>query len=328
MIRTVDWESRIGRRLRLRDLHVFFAVVKSGSMAGAAAQLRIKQPSVSKAIGDLEATLGVQLFDRSPRGVAPTMYGNELIKCGAVVFDELKQGIRSIEALADPTQGELRIACLAGVSATDILPAVIQRFRQDHSRVLLHVDDVPSLPSLLSGLRDRGYDVAMTRTVRPLTADEDDLNAEVLFNDRMVIVAGAHNRLAHRRRVDLAELVDEPWILSEPVPENSRLAEAFETRGLPMPKASLLTLSLPLRAHLLANGPYITPFAEATLRLFTADRHAITALPVELPHRPWPVVAMTLKNRTLVPVAERFIAYAREAAKPRSPDRPKPTTPP
>src|SRR5262245_27665829 len=161
MTKTVDWESRIGRRLRLRDLHVFFAVVQTGSMAGAAAQLRIKQPSVSKAIGDLEATLGVRLFDRSPRGVAPTMYGNELIKCGTVVFDELKQGVRSIEALADPTQGELRIACLAGVSATDILPAVIQRFRQDYPRVLLHVEDEPSLPSLLSALRDRRYDVAM-----------------------------------------------------------------------------------------------------------------------------------------------------------------------
>src|SRR5262245_56866190 len=175
MARAIDWEGRIGRRLRLRDLHVFFAVVQSGSMARAAAQLRIKQPSVSKAIGDLEAALGVRLFDRSRRGVTPTMYGTALIKCGAVVFDELKQGIRSIEYLADPNQGELRIGCLAGVSATDIVPMVIQRFRQDYPRVLLHVDDVSSLPLLLSGLRDRKYDVAMTRTVRPLNADEDDV---------------------------------------------------------------------------------------------------------------------------------------------------------
>src|SRR3954468_20588682 len=101
MVRTVDWEGQIGRRLRLRDLHVFFAVLQAGSMARAAAHLRITQPSVSKAIGDLEAELGVRLFDRSPQGVAPTMYGSALLKCGSAVFDELRQGIRRIEFLAD-----------------------------------------------------------------------------------------------------------------------------------------------------------------------------------------------------------------------------------
>jgi DNA-binding transcriptional LysR family regulator len=111
----VDWESQIGRRLRLRDLHIFFAVVQSGSMAKAAAHLRVTQPSVSKAIGDLEAALGVRLFDRSPRGVYPTNYGEALLKCGSAVFDELRQGIRNIEFLADPAAGELRIGCLSSI---------------------------------------------------------------------------------------------------------------------------------------------------------------------------------------------------------------------
>src|SRR5947209_13353162 len=112
MVTTVDWESLIGRRLRLRDLHVFFAVVQSGSMAKAATHLRVSQPAVSKAIGALEAVLGVRLFDRSTQGVIPTMYGEALLKCGSTVFDELRQGIRTIEFLADPTSGEVRIGCL------------------------------------------------------------------------------------------------------------------------------------------------------------------------------------------------------------------------
>lgn len=120
MARTIDWDSRIGRRLRLRDLHVFFAVVQAGSMAKAASHLRVTQPSVSKAIGDLEAALGVRLFDRSPQGVAPTTYGSALLKCGSVVFDELRQGIRTIESLSDPTSGELRIGCLGAITATMI----------------------------------------------------------------------------------------------------------------------------------------------------------------------------------------------------------------
>jgi DNA-binding transcriptional LysR family regulator len=90
MARAVDWESQIGRRLRLRDLHIFFTVVQSGSMAKAAARLRVTQPSVSNAVGDLEAALGVRLFDRTPRGVEPTIYGEPLLKCGSAVFDELR----------------------------------------------------------------------------------------------------------------------------------------------------------------------------------------------------------------------------------------------
>src|SRR5271163_4556986 len=102
MAKAIDWESRIGRRLRLRDLHVFFAVAQSGSMAKAAIHLGVTQPSVSTSIRDLEAALNVRLFDRRPQGVELTVYGNALRKCGLAVFDDMRQGIKSIEFLADP----------------------------------------------------------------------------------------------------------------------------------------------------------------------------------------------------------------------------------
>src|SRR5258708_15147217 len=86
---TIDWEDRIGGRLGMRDLHVFAAVVQRGSMAKAALQLNVTQPAISKAIGDLEHTLGVRLLDRRPQGVEPTMYGKALLKRGTVVFDEI-----------------------------------------------------------------------------------------------------------------------------------------------------------------------------------------------------------------------------------------------
>src|SRR5690348_3280280 len=71
MTKGIDWESRIGRRVRLRDLHVLSAVVQSGSMVKAAAQLNVSQPVVSQAIADLESGIGVRLLDRSSRGVEP-----------------------------------------------------------------------------------------------------------------------------------------------------------------------------------------------------------------------------------------------------------------
>src|SRR5260370_17642778 len=87
------WETRIGRRLRLRDLHVLLTVVQCGSMAKAAQRLAISQPAISKAIADLESTLHVRLLDRGPRGVGPPLYGSTLFRRGLAVFDELPHGV-------------------------------------------------------------------------------------------------------------------------------------------------------------------------------------------------------------------------------------------
>ena len=100
-------ENQVGRRLKLRDLHVFFTVVQCGSMARAAGQLGVSQPTVSEVIADLEHTFGVRLLDRRPQGVEPTMYGAALFKRSVAAFDELKQSSRDIEFLPDPTAGEL-----------------------------------------------------------------------------------------------------------------------------------------------------------------------------------------------------------------------------
>ena len=316
MNRTIDWESRIGRRLRLRDLHIFFAVVQSGSMAKAATHLRVKQPSVSRAIGDLEAALGVRLLDRSSRGVEPTIYGDALLKCGVAAFDDLRQGIRTIEFLSDPTAGELRIACVASAAAM-IVPSAVHSFAQTYPRAVVHVDET-ALSSQLAGLRDRKYDFGITRLGSPLPGELQDLTVDILLDDRFVVAAGNHNRWARRRQIDLAELVDAPWILAAPNTGNySFLADAFRERGLGMPKATLVTLSLHIVAQLLANGEYVTAFPRSWVRF-----NSLKILPVNLPVRPCPLAILTLKNRTLSPVVGRFIENVRKAvqsfAKPQS----------
>jgi DNA-binding transcriptional LysR family regulator len=316
MARAVNWESRIGRRLRLRDLHVFFAVVQSGSMAKAAAHLKITQPSVSKAIGDLEAALGVRLFDRSTKGVGPTMYGDALMKCGSVVFDELRQGIRHIEFLADPTVGVLRIGC-PDVHAAVVIPPVLERFTEKYPGVVLHTDNVLSPAIDAAGLRDRKYDLILARASMPPIDDQRvaDLNIESLFDDPLVLVAGAHTRWARRRRIDLVELVNEPWIIPPSTTWSYKfLAEAFQARGLEMPKASLVTMSEPLRCNLLDGGSFITVLTNSWLCL-QARRYSLKALAVELPTPAWPIAVLTLKNRTLSPVVERFIECLRDVAK-------------
>src|SRR5215213_2867149 len=105
----MQWNDRIGRRLKLRDLHILLAVVQQGSMAKAASELAISQPAVSKVIADVEHTLGLRLLERSRNGIEPTEYGRALVRHGVAIFDELKQGGRELEFLADPSSGEVRI---------------------------------------------------------------------------------------------------------------------------------------------------------------------------------------------------------------------------
>src|SRR4249920_3261136 len=99
----MQWTDRIGRRVKLRDLHILLAVAQSGSMARAAERLAISHPVVSKTISDLERALGVRLLDRTAQGIEPTAYGRAFITCGATVFDELRRGVQEIELLSDPT---------------------------------------------------------------------------------------------------------------------------------------------------------------------------------------------------------------------------------
>jgi DNA-binding transcriptional LysR family regulator len=310
MVRKIDWGSQIGRRLKLRDLHVFCAVVRCGSMAKASEQLGVSQPAVSEVIAGLEDALGVRLLDRSSRGIDPNMYGRALLKRCTVVFDELMQGVSDIEFLADPTVGELRIGCPESVAAA-ILEPIIERFSKLYPRVVLHVWHEVSPTLELPQLRERKLDLCLVR-LRKLEANEHaDLNVEVLFGDQTVVAAGTRSRWASRRKIDLAELVNEAWILT---PSDSWaysiLADAFRARGLAVPKASLMTHSVPLRTNLAATGDFITILPSSVLR-FNPNRFALKVLPVELPVPPWPVVVVTLKNRTLSPLAQLFIEQVR-----------------
>jgi DNA-binding transcriptional LysR family regulator len=308
----LDCEREIGRRIRLRDLHIFLTVSQRGSMAQAAAQLGVSQPAVSGIIADLERTLGVPLFERSTRGVKPTMYARAMMDCSVAAFDELKQGIRRIENLADPTAGELWIGCLESVSAS-MLPPLLHQFMQRYPRVVIHLARLSSPTLEFQELCRRNLDLVLTRVLKDSADENDELNIEPLFEDRLVVAAGARSRWAGLRKVDLADLADEPWIL--PPPDcwtNRTVMDAFRTRGLKTPNVCLMTYSVPARMNLAASGPYITIFPGSVRPLDAYS--SIRVLPIDLPATPSTLAIVTLKNRMLNPVAQRFIEHLRSVS--------------
>jgi DNA-binding transcriptional LysR family regulator len=182
--------------------------------------------------------------------------------------------------------------------------------------VELSVDAVVTGTPEIPRLRNRNLDLVLAR-MRPLAEYPfaDDLNVEVLFDEELVIVAGMQSPWARRRKIDLADLANEPWLLTSSDNWNYiMVSEAFRVRGLEMPRITLKTLSIHLRANLLASGRFITALPRSVLRLY-ADTLSLKILPVKLPTRSWPVAIVTLKHRTLSPVVTRFIDCTREFAR-------------
>jgi DNA-binding transcriptional LysR family regulator len=306
----MDRTDRVGRRLRLRDLQLLDAVVRSGSIAKAAGQLNLTQPAASKAVTQLEFAIGVRLLDRNARGVAPTPYGNALLKRGLAIFDELRQGINDIEFLSDSTAGEVRVGCPEATLA-GLLPAILEQLGRQYPRLVCSVTWLPpAIHAQLRELRERRVDLLLMRSFE--TNTEDDLEAELLFHDAIRVAAGKRSKWHRRRKIDLSELVDEPWIATPPESEPFMLlAEAFQAKGLKVPTPSVVSTSVHIANGLLPTGRHVTILPESILR-FGARRGDIKALPVDFPVRPRPVAIVTLKKRTLSPAANLFVGAARQ----------------
>jgi DNA-binding transcriptional LysR family regulator len=305
--------DRMSRRLKLQDFRVLEAVVRCGSMAKAATQLNVTQPAVSKAIGELERTLGVRLLERNPHGVEPTVYGRALLKRSVAIFDEIRQGVKEIEFLADPTAGEVRIGCQEPIAAA-LVPTIVERLGRQYPGITCHVVQTTTTDTNFRELRERSVDLMLTRI--PASFVDEDLHAEVLFQEQIYVVAGKKNKWARRRNIELTELISETWLLTPPNTVPFLLVEeAFRARGLKVPVARAVSLSVHLHASLLATGRYLAVLPGSFLR-YSPMRSAFKALPVDFPAKPRPIAIVTLQHRTPNPVAKIVIDCARDVAKP------------
>jgi DNA-binding transcriptional LysR family regulator len=318
----MKWMDRIGCRLKLHDLHIFMTVAETGSMGKAAERLALSQPSVSKAIATMEQAIGVRLLDRTPQGVQTTAYGRALLRRGSEAFDELNRGIKDIEFLTDPKAGEVRVGCPEAF-ASGLLTEVLATFSRQYPRVIVRVYVANNMSREFRLLRDRNVDFLLGAIDNPLS--EEDLDVEVLYDDRPFIVSGRKNRWAGRRKVDLAELVDEPWLLPLESIFSSILAEAFRSKGLDVPKMGIRSYCVYQRLSLLATDRFVASLPGSVLR-FNADQFSLKVLPVDLVTRFFQVAVVTLKNRTLSPAVQSFIDCVREVTRPLARDNLRPAS--
>jgi DNA-binding transcriptional LysR family regulator len=305
-------KDRIGRRIKLRDLHILLAVADRGSLIKAAHDLAVSPPVISKAISDLEKSVGARLFDRDRHGAAPTSFGRALIDRSVAALDELRQGVQELEVLADPSRGEVTIGGFAAMMG-GLLPKVVAELRLTHPRLAFNVTQVLTSPGVYDNLRTRTFDFIIGRL--PAQPLDRDLASERLFDEPISVVVGKQSPLARRRKLSIAELVNEPWVLPQPGTQvGSLIDEVFGPRGA-RPTAPVICSSIEMYWGLLATGGFIAAMPLSLLK-FAPQRDAVAVLPIKVSTRPNPVGIVTLRNRTLSPAACLFIEKTRDVIRP------------
>jgi DNA-binding transcriptional LysR family regulator len=232
------------------------------------------------------------------------------MKRGFAIFDELKHSVKDIESLLDPTIGEAWIGCTEPLAA-GVVPYVIEGLKRRYPRISYHVTE-GGFATLLRELRDRDIELMIGRAPAPVS--DEDMVSEVLFDDRLVVVAGSRNKWTRRRQISLVDLLGEPWILPNPGTIAASLVnEAFNSTGLNVPSATH-TASIGFSICVLAAGRYLAMLPESFMR-FAGKHLPLKALPVHLPLKLRPVMAVTLKNRTLSPAANLLLQNVRAAVR-------------
>ena len=305
----MDWSSRIGRRVKLRDLHILLTVANCASMTKAARELAVSNPVISKAITELEHVTGARLLERGSHGVELTVYGRALVHHGLTVFDELRQAVRHIEFLSDPTVGELRIGATIMLAA-GLVTSVVEAMTRRSPRMTFHLI-AGETAAAYAALESRQVDLVVTRLFQKTL--QKDFQSEILYEEADVVVAGRANALARRKAIGLVDLANEPWVL--PPYDNltgAIAAEAFRKAGMKLPAQTVVTSTGPARLALVAASRFLTIMPRSVMHFGVAKSLPLVTLPIDLQTKQWPVGIVTLRNRTPNPIAPLFVSEARK----------------
>jgi DNA-binding transcriptional LysR family regulator len=220
----------------------------------------------------------------------------------------LREGVKDIQLLSDPTRGEIRVGTTEPISG--FVSEIISRMSQVYPRITYHVD-VSDTTSLIRDLRERALDVVITRWTSSAVAD--DLAAEVLFKAPLAVLADRRHPLVNRKKLSLADTMEETWTLSPPDSFLGRVVgDVFRRRKLDLPAAVVTTLSIYMRLNLLASGRFLTMLPERMAR-HRANRAWLRALSIDLPDSSGPIALITVKRRRVGGALKLFQKVCRDA---------------
>ena len=293
-----------------RKLEHFLAVIEHGQFNLAAHVTGVSQQAVSKAIAKLEEELGVQLFERSAHGAAPTMFARALARRAQTILAETRLANAELNALSGAKLGMLHLGAGLAV-ARSVLPRTIHRFRAQRPGIGIDVsvDISPNLyQMLLRGELDLVASASLEDVVIP-----PDITAIPLFMEQDLVMVRPQHPLAQRHNLSLADLLPYPWLTpSKNQTSWQRVCETFGREGIAPPTDVIRTESALLAVGLLTSDDCICLLGR---EMMTHELAAGTLVALDLTRAFWGERPMLLAYRTkgpLTPAAKAFIPVLRE----------------
>jgi DNA-binding transcriptional LysR family regulator len=301
--------------LKTRHLVLLQELGRHGSIVHAAQAANLTQPAASKLLAELEHSLNVQLFERLPRGVMPTWYGEVMIRRASAALAEMDAAHQEMMELQSGLRGRVAVGTVLTPSSGLVTDAIILlKSRVARLQVSVSVD---TSKLLVERLRAGELDIVVGRILDTgLTAE---LNFEPITDEPHSLIAAAGHPLAGRSDLQLAELAGVPWVLP---PAGSilrdRLTAMFLSQGLEPPAEIVETMALPVVASLLTGSRMVAALPEELVRPYL-DAGVLTVLPFDLGLRMDLYGIITRKKHRLSPGAETMLATLREVAATRYP---------
>jgi DNA-binding transcriptional LysR family regulator len=311
-------QNALGHKFKLHQLQIFERVLERGSLSRAANELNLTQPSVTKAIFELEKFVGATLFERSNRGVVPTELAHMLGRRVKTLMAELRYLTDELNAVLSGESGHVIVGTLIAASAK-LLPEAISLLMQEHPGILVTITEGPSshlFPALATGDLDivvgrlPERDIALGYSF-PLTH-------HTLYEEQLCAVVGAQHPLADAGVLELSTLTDQPWILpSTESPLRAAVEQTFYNSGLSIPARHIESLSLLTNVGILLRTDAIALMPQDAAELFL-QQGMLKRLPIHAFGQFGRVGYSVRANRELTAASQHLIEYLHRIADARS----------
>ncbi|WP_430336118.1 LysR substrate-binding domain-containing protein [Rhodococcus sp. ACT016] len=295
----MDIPHLLDGRLKLKHLLLVDALTRQRSVVGAAAAMHVTQPVATRSLHELEAILGVVLYERGPRGITPTIFGEAFTTHARSVIAQLTQAGRHVVELADADRGTVVVGThLAGSNV--LLPRAIAALKTDKPMLTVIVrEGTPEV--LLVELEAGRVDMVVGRLTAP--TDEHAIRRS-LYQESVELVTRVDHPLASQSEVTLADLAAYPWIL--PGVETTlrrELEEFFARNGMRLPESRVEATSYLTVRQLLVETDMIAVLPGLIAR---GDRR-LSPLPMSLDPIGHSVGVTLSAGRRLSPSAEALV---------------------
>ena len=289
-------------RLKSQQILLLIALEEHRNLRRAAAAIHTTQPAATASLQQLEARLGVALFERHPRGMAPTVFGAAMIRYARGVLHDFDHATQEIEALASGAAGVLRIGSVMGAVPT-ILTDALNHFHASSPLVrltlLVETSDL-LVPALIRG----ELDIVLGRL--PDSFYGHNLRIESLEGEPMCVIGRPGHPMVRKRKLLIADLLGCRWILHpDGSPMRRRIEQAFQAAGIVAIPDILETASILATTSLLAKTDALS-VVPAHVAQHYAGYGMVAILPVSLPIDMAKLGIITRSDRTMSPVLAAF----------------------